>query len=317
MNALNAVLSDLPRLLVFGEALTDFVRDGDADPAGATPWRSVAGGACWNVARVAATLGLPTGFGGSVSDDPFGQEIVARSRIAQLDMRFLQVVTRPPLIAMVHQAHPPQYFFLGEGTADLSFDSALLPAGWQSACEIAHFGCISLVRQPLGERLFALAAQLKAQGTRISYDPNYRNLMGPDYPQFFEKMMALTDIVKISDEDLLQIYPHRSAAESLALVRELSPNALILYTQGAAGMTLYSPGETLTQASFKVTVADTVGAGDASIGGFIASLLTAPNAPHQTHLRFAAATAAVVCTRTGAHAPSHAEVEALLAGTAA
>jgi len=320
MNAMTAVTSDLPRLLVFGEALTDFVRDSAAtdaaDNAVGTPWRSVAGGACWNVARVAATLGVPTGFGGSVSDDLFGQEIVARSRTANLDMRFLQVVSRPPLIAMVHQAHPPQYFFLGEGTADLAFDSAQLPSGWQSACEIAHFGCISLVRQPLGERLFAIAAQLKAQGTRISYDPNYRNLMGPDYPRFFEKMMALTDIVKISDEDLLQIYPNRSAAESLAVVRELSPGALILYTQGADGMTLYTAQESLTQASFKVAVADTVGAGDSSIGGFIASLLAAPDAPLQTHLRFASATAAVVCTRTGAHAPSHAEVEALLAQAA-
>lgn len=309
-----AAPSALPRLLVFGEALTDFVRadSSNADPAG-THWRSVAGGACWNVARVAATLGLPTGFGGAVSDDLFGQEIVARSRSAQLDMRFLQVVARPPLIAMVHQAHPPQYFFLGEGTADLAFDSALLPAGWQTACEIAHFGCISLVRQPLGERLYALAAQLKAGGTRISFDPNYRNLMGPDYPQFFEKMMALTDIIKISDEDLLQIYPQRSAEASLALVRQLSPEALILYTRGAAGMTLYTAESSLTQASFKVPVADTVGAGDASIGGFIASLLAAPAAPYAQHLRFAAATAAAVCTRTGAHAPSHAEVAALLA----
>jgi fructokinase len=318
MTEMTTAQSDLPRLLVFGEALTDFVRDSEAvadDPAG-TPWRSVAGGACWNVARVAATLGLPTGFGGAVSDDLFGREIVARSRVARLDMRFLQVVARPPLIAMVHRAHPPQYFFLGDGTADLAFDSALLPSGWQPACEIAHFGCISLVRQPLGERLFAIAAQLKAQGTRISYDPNYRNLMGADYPQFFEKMMALTDILKISDEDLLQIYPSRSAAASLAFVRELAPQALILYTQGAAGMTLYTAQGSHMQASFKVAVADTVGAGDASIGGFIASLLAAPDAPYQTHVRFAAATAAVVCTRTGAHAPSHAEVDALLAQAA-
>jgi len=312
MTATHAAPSDLPRLLVFGEALTDFVRSSPhADDPHGVHWRSVAGGACWNVARVAATLGLPTGFGGAVSQDLFGQEIVERSRAAQLDMRFLQVVARPPLIAMVHQAHPPQYFFLGEGTADLAFDSSALPSGWQDACEIAHFGCISLVRQPLGARLFELAAELKARGTRISYDPNYRNLMGPDYPQFFEKMMALTDIVKISDEDLLQIYPERSAEESLALVRRLAPAALILYTRGSAGMTLYTADGSLSQDAFKVSVADTVGAGDASIGGFIASLLGAPEASLQTHLRFAAATAAAVCTRTGAHAPSHAEVAAL------
>lgn len=74
--------ASLPRLLVFGEALTDFVRTGD------NTWQSAAGGSCWNVARVAATLGLPTGWGGAVSDDLFGKEIVEKSVRANLDMRF-------------------------------------------------------------------------------------------------------------------------------------------------------------------------------------------------------------------------------------
>jgi fructokinase len=307
--------ASLPRLLGFGEALTDFVRDADARHAPDQPdrWHSVAGGACWNVARVTATLGLPTGFGGAVSDDLFGQDIVALSRRAGLDMRYLQVVRRPPLIAMVHEAHPPRYFFLGEGTADLAFDQALLPAGWQDACEIAHFGCISLVRQPLGARLFAIAETLKARGARISYDPNYRNLMGPDYPEFFERMLALSDIVKISDEDLMQIYPARSPEAALAHVRELAPRAQLLYTRGSAGMTLYTGDSVFVQEAFKVQVADTVGAGDASIGGYIASLLGQPQASLAEHLRFAAATAATACTRTGAHAPTEAEVAALIA----
>jgi fructokinase len=315
MTQMTQTASDLPRVLVFGEALTDFVRDSSAlmDDAGGAAWRSVAGGACWNVARVAATLGVASGFGGAVSSDLFGQEIVALSRAAHLDMRFLQVVERPPLIAMVHQAHPPQYFFLGAGTADLAFDSALLPAGWQGACEIAHFGCISLVRQPLGARLFDLAVQLKAQGVRISFDPNYRNLMDAEYPRLFEAMMALSDIVKISDEDLLQIYPGRSAEASLQAVRRMAPQALLLYTRGAAGMTLYTAHGEHVQPSFAVPVADTVGAGDASIGGFLASLLAAPQASYATHVRFAAASAAAACTRRGAHAPTPAEVAALLA----
>src|SRR3546814_308626 len=64
----------------------------------------------------------------------------------------------------------------------------------------------------------------------------------------------------------------------------------------------------LEQPSFAVMVADTVGAGDACLGGFIASMLTAGEAGLETHLRFAAATAAVVCSRSGAHAPSRSEV---------
>ncbi|HEY1075691.1 MAG TPA: carbohydrate kinase [Fontimonas sp.] len=297
----------MPRLLVFGEALTDFVRSGPHS------WHSVAGGACWNVARVAATLGVPTGWGGAVSDDFFGQEIIELSRAAGLDLRFAQTVHKSPLIAMVHQAHPPRYFFLGNDSADLAFDIARLPAGWQAHCEIAHFGCISLVREPLGERLVGLAADLKQRGVKISYDPNYRNLMGPDFPARFERMARLADILKISDEDLAQIFPALAPAAALAHVRSIAPDATLLYTRGAQGITLYARSATIEQAAFGVDVADTVGAGDACIGGFLASLLSRPQGDAQLHLRHAAATAAAACRHKGAHAPSAAEVQAVLA----
>jgi fructokinase len=295
----------LPRLVVFGEALTDFIRTG---PDG---WRSVAGGACWNVARVAATLGLPTGWGGAVGDDLFGREILEKSRAAGLDERFWQVVARPPLLAVVHQFDPPQYFFVGE--ADLAFDAALLPEGWQRACAFAHFGCISLVRQPLGAHLVALAESLHAGGVPVSFDPNCRNLMGPEFPALFERLAAIAQVLKISDEDLRQIYPALAMDKALARVRTVAPQSTLLYTRGAEGMVAHAPdGGVVEQPAFKVPVADTVGAGDACIGGFLASRLQRPDAGIAAHVRFAAATAAAACTRAGAHAPTPDEVRTLL-----
>jgi fructokinase len=298
--------ASLPRLVVFGEALTDFVRTGEAS------WRSVAGGACWNVARVAATLGVPTGWGGAVGDDVLGREIVALSQAAGLDGRFAQVVAEPPLVAMVPELDPPRYFFLG--SADLAFDPTRLPAGWEQACEFAHFGCISLVRQPLGERLVAIAERLHARGVPVSFDPNCRNLMGADYPPLFERLAALAQVLKISDEDLRQIYPALSQDDALARVRQSAPQATVLYTRGADGMTAYlADGGRIEQPAFAVAVVDTVGAGDACIGGFLASRLQHPEASAELHVRFAAATAAAACTRAGAHAPDIAQVAALLA----
>jgi Sugar kinases, ribokinase family len=297
----------LPRLAVFGEALTDLVR------TGTDSWRSIPGGACWNVARVAATLGVPTGWGGAVSDDLFGARIVELSRQAGLDPRFLQVVPRPPLLAVVHELDPPRYFFLGENAADLAFDEAALPPGWDAGCEFAHFGCISLVRQPLGERLLALALRLAGAGVPVSFDPNCRNLMGAGYVALFERLAARAAVLKISDEDLGHIYPALDAGAALAHVRALAPAAVLLYTRGAAGMDVYAGDVHVAQPAFAVEVVDTVGAGDACIGGFLASRLLRPDAPLREHARFAAATAAAACTRAGAHAPTRQEVEALLA----
>jgi len=295
----------LPALVVFGEALTDFVRTAPDQ------WRSVPGGACWNVARVAATLGVATGWGGSVGADLFGEELLRRSAQAGLDLRFAQQVAQPPLLAVVHALQPPQYFFVGD--ADQGFDHTRLPAGWQQACTYAHFGSISLVRQPLAARLLALADELHARGVRISFDPNCRNLMGADYPRLFERFAAIADVLKLSDEDLHHLYPRMPAADALAGLRaRMAPGAKLLYTCGAQGMRLDVDGNRYGQPAFAVGVHDSVGAGDACVGGFLASLLQGPERSWPEHLRFAAAVAAAACTRTGAHAPAREEVEALL-----
>jgi len=296
-----------PRVFVFGEALTDLVR------VGASSWTSVAGGSCWNVARVAATLGVATAWCGAVSDDLFGREILEKSGVAGLDTRFIQLAPKAPLIAVVHQTHPPSYFFLGNDSADLAFDERKLPMGWEESCEIAHFGCISLVRQPLGARLVTIAEHLKTRGVQISFDPNHRNLMGPDYFQLFEHMVRLADIIKISNEDLSGIYPEIANDIALGRVRSLNNQATLLYTRGAETLSMFRGEGRLDQAAFSVEVADSVGAGDACLGGLIASLVDNPQADSAMHLEFAAATAAAACMHVGAYAPSRAEVDRLIA----
>src|SRR6201991_2852624 len=113
----------LPVFISAGDILTDLVRTGDSH------WLSVPGGAGWNVARAVARLGLPTACAGSLGTHWVSDELWKASEAAGLDMRFMQRVGRPPLLAIVHQTHPPTYFFMGENSADLAFDPALLPEG--------------------------------------------------------------------------------------------------------------------------------------------------------------------------------------------
>ncbi|WP_269510293.1 carbohydrate kinase family protein [Burkholderia sp. IMCC1007] len=297
----------LPRLVIFGEALTDFIRDDT------NRWRSVAGGACWNVARVGARLGAPTGFAGAVSTDIFGDEIMQKSAEAGLDMRFTQQVDRPPLLAMVVATRPPKYFFIGENSADLAFDPAALPADWLDTVEIVHFGCLGLAREPLASRLIDIALAVRAAGKRISFDPNFRAPMAdPAYRDTLRTMIGISDYIKVSDEDLVGLFPEFDEVAALAQIRTWAPQAAVLVTRGAAGMELFAGNETVVQPGFKVEVADTVGCGDACVGSWMASLLTRPEAAPADHLRFAAACAALVASRAGAYAPTAAEVHALI-----
>lgn len=295
------------RFVVFGEALTDFIREGE------DRWRSAPGGSCWNVARAAARLGVPTGFAGGVSADAFGEAHLALSREAGLDLRFTQALDRSPLLAMVVSRHPPRYFFVGDDSADLAFDPSRLPHGWLEEAALVHFGCISLVREPLGARLVAVAERARAAGKRICFDPNYRNLMTESYRPRMERMASLADYIKVSEEDLGLMFPGEALEPALARLRALAPRAAILVTLGAAGMELRTPERTVSQPAFPVEVKDTVGAGDSTMAAWMAGVLGRPGAPPEEHLRWAAATAALVCTRSGAYAPTPAEVEAFLA----
>ncbi|MBN3832532.1 carbohydrate kinase [Burkholderia sp. Ac-20344] len=297
---------NLPRLVIFGEALTDFIRDD------ATHWHSLAGGSCWNVARVGASLGVPTGFAGTVSRDVFGDELMHRSAQAGLDMRFTRQVDRPPLLAMVVSKQPPQYFFIGENSADLAFDPAELPAGWLDTVEIVHFGSLGVVREPLASRLIALAHDARAAGKRIAFDPNFRAPMAePSYRDTLRTMAGLADYIKVSDEDLAGLFPELDEAAAFAQIRAWAPNAAVLLTRGASGMELFDGDASTFQPAFPATVVDTVGCGDASIGAWMSSLLMRPDAPAADHLRFAAACAAVVASHAGAYAPTVDEVLAM------
>lgn len=296
----------LARLVVIGEALTDVIRTGP------DTWQTKAGGACWNIARVAARLGLETGFAGAVSRDLFGDELARLSAEAGLNMAYLQRSTSDPFLAIVHETHPPRYFFLGQTAADLDFDFHKLPPTWDTRVEWVHVGSLGLVREPLGTSIVALAERLVGQGVKLSYDPNWRNLMRPDYLKRFEKMLGLADYIKISDEDLSHLLPGLDSTEALAWVLDKAGTATVMYTKGSEGLTLYHQGKAHNLPAFKIPVVDTVGAGDASIGGWIFSMMEYPGRSPLEHARFAAATAACACTRAGAWAPPRSDVESLL-----
>jgi fructokinase len=296
----------LPRVVVFGEALTDFLQ---TEPG---VWHSRVGGACWNVARALASLGVASAFAGAVSLDDLGEELAQATASVGLDLRFLQRAAKPPFLALVPSQHPPRYFFAGGDSADLAFDPQRLPSGWLEAADVVHFGSISLARPPLAGRLLDIARAARAAGKRITFDPNWRNLMDDAYQPLFEQMVRLADDIKLSDEDLARLLPGLSPRAGLALLREWNPALRILFTEGEKGLSLLTADGETVQPAFKVTLADTVGAGDASLAGWIAATLQPPT-DIGAALAFAAASAAVACQHVGAHPPTRDQVLAVLA----
>ena len=300
-------MSGFPQFVSFGEALTDMIR------LDAARWTSVPGGAPWNVAQVMACFGVPSAFGGAISQDCFGDDLWQTSVKARLDLRFLQRHDKSPLLAIVHETQPPKYFFVGDDSADLPFDVSALPQGWEGEVRWAHFGGISLARQPLAERLVSLAERLKKLGVHISYDPNFRVAMDKDYDPILARMVAIADLIKVSEEDLRGLFRTEDEEGAFATLRAMNTGAAFLYTRGAEGATLHVGDKTWRGTPPVIKVVDTVGAGDCSLAGLLCSLMHHPELGWDSHLRASLAAGTGACLAAGANPPS-AETLARLAG---
>lgn len=300
-------MNGFPLFVSFGEALTDLIRrDGNT-------WTSVPGGAPWNVARVMACFGVSSAFGGAISRDCFGDVLWRESEQAGLDLRFLQRPDKSPLLAIVHETHPPTYFFVGDDSADLHFDVSALPAGWENTVRWAHFGGISLAREPLAGRLVSLAERLHERGVRISYDPNFRAVMDECYDPVLRRMMAVADLVKVSEEDLRGLFRTDNEEGAFARLRAMNPDAPVLYTRGGEGAALHVGERAWRAVPPKIEVVDTVGAGDCSLAGLLGSRLHHPERGWDAHLRASVAAGTGACLAAGATPPADELVEHLAA----
>ncbi|GGQ99358.1 carbohydrate kinase family protein [Deinococcus ruber] len=296
----------LPLIVSAGEALTDLVT------TGANTWAAHPGGAGWNVARAVAALGTSSAFAGAVGQDNFGDDLWAASQAAGLDLRFMQRAPQPTLLAVVYSANPPAYRFLGENSADLHFDAARLPEGWQGAARWLHLGGISLARQPLAGNLLDLMRSAQAAGVKISFDPNARIVHSdPSYRPVFETVLRNSDLIKLSDEDLRFFFPGQDEDSALRTLRGLNSQSPIVITRGGDGATLYHAAGSASLPAPKVQVADTVGAGDALCAGLLVSATEQPSALWTQHLAFALRVASAACSRPGAYSPTRQDVQAL------
>ncbi|CDZ68872.1 Fructokinase [Neorhizobium galegae bv. orientalis] len=300
-------------ILCCGEALIDMLpRDTTLGEKGFAPY---AGGAIFNTAIALGRLGQPTAFFTGISDDLMGD--VLRDTLAKsgVDYSLAAVSSRPTTIAFVKLVNgQATYAFYDEGTAGRMITEADLPALGDD-CEAMHFGAISLIPEPCGATYEALMAR-EYRKRVISFDPNIRPGFIKDKPKHMDRvrrMAAMSDIIKFSDEDL-DWFGMQGDHDTLAGHWLEQGARLVVLTRGADGATGYTKNFKVSVPSERVTVVDTVGAGDTFDAGILASLrmqdlLTKEKVAGLTEdavskaLALGAKAAAVTVSRAGANPP--------------
>lgn len=258
-------------ILCCGEALIDMLpRRSTADEPAFAPY---AGGAVFNSAIALGRLGAPVEFFSGLSTDLFGQQLVRVLAESKAGTRYAHFSPRPTTLAFVDlkDGHAT-YVFYDEGTAGRMLSPENLPA-LADDVDAVLFGAISLIPEPCGSTYEALMAREHTKRVMM-LDPNIRPGFIPDRAKHAERirrMMAMADIVKLSDEDLAWFGEEGSSEEIVRRWLDGGPK-LILITQGARGATAYSREHVVSIQTQKVTVMDTVGAGDTFNAGVLASL---------------------------------------------
>ncbi|WP_054308978.1 carbohydrate kinase [Mesorhizobium sp. 1M-11] len=310
-------------ILCCGEALIDMLpRETTAGEAAFAPY---VGGAVFNTAVALGRLNLPVSFFTGLSTDFFGGMLSAALTDSNVKLDLIKFSPLPTTLALVRlvEGHA-SYLFYDENTAGRMLYETDHPAVGDDV-EAMHFSCMSLVPEPCGSTYEALMR--REHGKRVMmFDPNIRKNFIADKSKHLarmKRMLALADIVKLSDEDLDWFGETGSLHDIAERWLDLGPSLMVV-TQGAKGLVALSRKHTVSVPAPPVKVVDTVGAGDTINAGILASLRDQGLLSKQAIaglsesqiravLAFSAEAAAITVSRAGANPPWRSE----LAGTAA
>jgi fructokinase len=259
-------------ILSCGEALIDMLpRQSTTGEAAFAPY---AGGAVFNTAIALGRLGAPSGFLSGISTDLFGEVLTDTLKASKVDSGFCIRSSRPTTLAFVKLVDgQASYAFYDENTAGRMITPADLPA-LPDTVTAMFFGGISLMVEPGGATYEALMTREAASGRVLMIDPNIRPSFIADaaaYKARIDRMIGMSHIVKLSDEDLRWLMGPGDIADLATILLSRGPK-LVFVTEGARGAHGYWGDEHAFQPARKVTVADTVGAGDTFNAGVLAAL---------------------------------------------
>jgi fructokinase len=305
--------------VVVGEALVDLVGQ-----RGGRTFEARPGGSPANVALGLARLGAPVNLITRLGRDAFGKMI-----IRHLEASGVVVDVGP---------HPPDATSLaiatlaaGVASYDFRIDwdvDSLPPLPVETRC--LHTGSLATVIPPGDKAVIDLVRRERERGrVTVSYDPNVRPLLLGERARAragVEEVVALSDVVKVSDEDLRWLYPD-DADEVIARRWLASGPSLVVVTRGRDGVFATTPSLDLRREAVPIELVDTVGAGDSFTSGLLDGLGRAEliggerrealrNVDEATLISImdgATVVAGITCSRPGADPPTRDEVNAVLA----
>ncbi len=316
----------MPTIAVVGEVVADAVLPPDGIVDGAAHLTVHPGGGPANTAVALSRLGTTARFAGRLSGGALGALCRAKLEESLVDLSASENAAEPATLAIARldATGAASYEFYTEGTADWAWTDASLaplidgPFPAYPPPVAIHTGTLALALQPSGQVIETLLARARARMT-VSIDPNLRTLLVPvaSYRLWIDRWAGLADIVRLSEDDLDQLWPGWTPEQAAVHLHALGV-PLAVVSLGGAGAFASLRGEQVRVPIAPTTLVDTVGAGDSFHGGLLHSLAESGYLGARLEtltvdglvaaLTFASRVSAITCSRAGANPPWAAEL---------
>jgi fructokinase len=278
-------------VVAFGEVLWDLLPD-----------QAIIGGAPFNFAYRAGSLGHRTYIVSRVGRDDLGDKALRKVRDLGMSTTYIQRDSRFPTgtveVFLDEHKKPDYHIIAGVAYDHIRVNEAVLSLAGSADC--LCFGTLAQRSRASRETLQALLSTF--QGRYRLYDINLRK---DCYDRaVIHASLTHADIVKLNDEEarevngLLALHADTHLDIGKALLRQY-PVSICVITFGEHGvLAVSSDNEVVYEPGYRVLMRDPLGAGDAFSAGFISGLLSGSGL--REACRFGNRLGAVVATQAGA-----------------
>ena len=276
------------KTLCFGEVLWDML------PTGAKP-----GGAPMNVALHLHRIGAEVGLVAKVGDDYLGEKLLDFIREFGLNTSLIQVdrelATSQVIVHL--DANKNANYEICENVAWDNVEFTPDVDTFSQEAGIVVYGTLASRFHKTRQTLFAVLDNSDA------YKVIDVNLRAPYTEQgIVDQLLDRADLIKVNEEELPLIAAwHNVAGDDAYLMKWMAKTynaSEVCVTKGAKGALLLMNGEIVSHPGFTIELVDSVGAGDAFLGGLISAII-GEKTPQEA-ITYACAVGAYVASKEGA-----------------
>ena len=232
------------------------------------------------VARMGHSCGIISGVG----KDGFGECMLNRLKKDDVDVSKVLVdpdgSTACAFVAYDSEGDRRYLFHWDETPATKAVMPDVTEPSLKEAKYFHVMGCALTAKLSYGWEIVKTARAMKAQGTKISFDPNVRteHLTNPNKSkecfEIINAMLEITNLFAPGLDELKLVTGIDDVEEAVKKCFENPNLEILMLKMGSKGSRIYTrDGQVVEQGLYKVESVDPTGAGDTSLGAFLCALL--------------------------------------------